>query len=159
MAYTIRELKTRLSRYIRQVKADDTVIITERGKPVGRLIPLPPSLEARLQGLRRCRLSVGGPGMILYLDAIALVERYMAETWGTVCARDLPQVQAGLRPANVREGTPDSVYGCALTKKFVPPSAPNQRVLPPGPTAADHTLSLNRPSSVVQVRHWPVSGS
>jgi len=41
MTYTtvgIRELKTQLSRYIRQVKAGSTVVITDRGKPVGRRI-------------------------------------------------------------------------------------------------------------------------
>ena len=56
MAYTtvgIRELKTQLSRYIRQVKAGSTVVITERGKPVGRITPLPPSLETRLQEMRQ----------------------------------------------------------------------------------------------------------
>lgn len=47
----IRELKARLSTYIRQVKAGRTVIITDRGTPVGRIMPLSPSVEARTQQL------------------------------------------------------------------------------------------------------------
>ena len=47
----IRELKARLSAYIRQVKAGGTVVITERGTPVGRIVPLSPSVETRVQEL------------------------------------------------------------------------------------------------------------
>jgi len=45
----IRELKSRLSHYLRQVKGGATLIITERGRPIGRIVPagLPP--EDRLQ--------------------------------------------------------------------------------------------------------------
>ncbi|MCI0774033.1 MAG: type II toxin-antitoxin system prevent-host-death family antitoxin, partial [Chloroflexi bacterium] len=35
----IRELKNRLSKYLRAVKAGQTILITDRGRPVGRLIP------------------------------------------------------------------------------------------------------------------------
>ena len=40
----IRELKSRLSHYLRQVKGGATLIITERGRPIGRIVPagLPP---------------------------------------------------------------------------------------------------------------------
>ncbi len=44
----IRELKAQLSSHIQQVKAGATVVITERGKPVGRIVPLSPSVDARL---------------------------------------------------------------------------------------------------------------
>ncbi len=47
----IRELKTRLSSYIQQVKAGATLVITERGKPVGRIVPMSPSVETRVQEL------------------------------------------------------------------------------------------------------------
>lgn len=47
----IRDLKTRLSAYIRQVKEGNTVVILERGVPVGRIVPLGPSVEARAQEL------------------------------------------------------------------------------------------------------------
>jgi prevent-host-death family protein len=50
----IRELKAQLSAYLQRVKAGDTVVITERGKVVGRIVPIEPSqpsVEARLQDL------------------------------------------------------------------------------------------------------------
>lgn len=51
MTVGIRELKTRLSSYVQQVKAGATVVITERGRPVGRIVPLSPPLETRMQAL------------------------------------------------------------------------------------------------------------
>jgi prevent-host-death family protein len=53
----IRELKAHLSSYVRQVKAGASVVITERGKPVGRIVPISPSLETRLQELREAGLA------------------------------------------------------------------------------------------------------
>ena len=47
----IRELKAHLSSYLRQVKSGASVVITERGKPVRRIVPIRPSPEARLQDL------------------------------------------------------------------------------------------------------------
>ena len=51
MTVGIRELKTRLSNYVQQVKSGATLVITERGKPVGRIVPLSPSVETRVQEL------------------------------------------------------------------------------------------------------------
>jgi prevent-host-death family protein len=45
----VRELKARLSEYLRQVKAGDTLVITEHGVPVGRLTPAGLSMEERMQ--------------------------------------------------------------------------------------------------------------
>ena len=53
----IRELKTHLSSYVRQVKSGASVIITEHGKPVGRIVPIRPSLETRLQDLSEAGLA------------------------------------------------------------------------------------------------------
>ena len=47
----IRELKNNLSKYMRLVKMGETVLITERGKAIGRIISEGVSLEARLHGL------------------------------------------------------------------------------------------------------------
>ncbi len=47
----IRDLKARLSHYVRQVKSGETVIITERGKPVGRIVPIEKSLDEKMQEL------------------------------------------------------------------------------------------------------------
>jgi len=51
MTVSIRELKARLSNYMQQVKAGATLVITERGKPVGRIVPLSPAVEAWVQEL------------------------------------------------------------------------------------------------------------
>ena len=52
----IRELKSRLSAYLRHVKAGGTVTITERGTPIGRIVPLAQSTEAQLEALSQAGL-------------------------------------------------------------------------------------------------------
>lgn len=52
----IRELKEQLSRYLDQVKSGATVVITERGKPVGQIVAITPSLDDRLQQLAAANL-------------------------------------------------------------------------------------------------------
>ena len=53
----VRELKMHLSRYLRQVKAGKTIIITEHGKPIGQLMPAALPLEERLQAMIRAGLA------------------------------------------------------------------------------------------------------
>ena len=53
---SIRELKRRLSHYLRRAKAGEIVEITERGKPVGRIVPVAFSLEERIEAARRSGL-------------------------------------------------------------------------------------------------------
>ena len=45
----IRELKAQLSNYIREVKRGETLLITERGKPVGRITPVGESVDMRAE--------------------------------------------------------------------------------------------------------------
>lgn len=52
----IRDLKARLSEYLQKVKNGQSIIITEHGKPVGRILPVATSLEERLEMLRRAGL-------------------------------------------------------------------------------------------------------
>jgi prevent-host-death family protein len=52
----IRELKARLSHYMQQVKAGATLVVTERGKPIGRIVPQSPAVEVRIQELVQARL-------------------------------------------------------------------------------------------------------
>ena len=52
----VRELKSRLSHYLRQVKAGQSVIITERGQPVGRIVPVAQTLEERLEAMAQAGL-------------------------------------------------------------------------------------------------------
>jgi len=47
----VRELKARLSKYLREVKAGHTIYITDRGKPVGRLVPPDQPLEQRVKAM------------------------------------------------------------------------------------------------------------
>jgi len=46
-----RELKSRLSQYLRRVKAGQTITVTERGKAIGQIIPIKPSIEDRLRAM------------------------------------------------------------------------------------------------------------
>jgi prevent-host-death family protein len=52
----IRELKSRLSHYIRQVKAGQTVTVTDRGKPVATIGPVAQSLEEKLEAMAQAGL-------------------------------------------------------------------------------------------------------
>jgi len=48
----IRELKTHLSRYVKEVKEGDEILVSERGRIIARLSPVEPHTEAaRLQSL------------------------------------------------------------------------------------------------------------
>lgn len=49
----IREFKSTLSKCIREVKAGRTLIVTEHGHPVARLIPEAASVSERLEALRK----------------------------------------------------------------------------------------------------------
>jgi prevent-host-death family protein len=52
----IRELKSKLSECVREVKDGHTIVVTERGRAVARLIPDSTSLRERLAALK----SAGG---------------------------------------------------------------------------------------------------
>jgi prevent-host-death family protein len=45
----IRELKSSLSACLKEVKSGRAIVITERGKPVGRISPIEESLELALE--------------------------------------------------------------------------------------------------------------
>lgn len=47
----VRELKTHLSAYLRRVREGETITITDRGDPVGRIVPIEENLEDRLKAL------------------------------------------------------------------------------------------------------------
>jgi len=46
-----REIKSKLSEYLRRVKRGETIIVTERGKPIGQIIPIKPTIEEKLQAM------------------------------------------------------------------------------------------------------------
>ncbi len=47
----VRQLKAHLGKWLDQVKSGQTVIITERGKPIGQIVPFPTSRTERMQVL------------------------------------------------------------------------------------------------------------
>jgi prevent-host-death family protein len=49
---SVRELKSRLSHYLRLARGGESVVITDRGVPVGRLVPIERDLEGRIDALR-----------------------------------------------------------------------------------------------------------
>ena len=49
----IRELKSTLSECVREVKAGRTIVVTDHGHPVARIIPETSSLEERVDALKR----------------------------------------------------------------------------------------------------------
>ena len=56
MTVGVRELKSQLSKYLRQVKAGRTIVITEHGRTVGRLVPAEASRDDKLEAMRRAGL-------------------------------------------------------------------------------------------------------
>jgi prevent-host-death family protein len=44
-----RELKSKLSEYMRRVKDGETILVTERGKPIGQIIPVKQTIQEKLQ--------------------------------------------------------------------------------------------------------------
>jgi prevent-host-death family protein len=50
---SVRELKARLSHYLRLTKAGKTVEITEQGTPIGRIVPTSGALAERIEALAR----------------------------------------------------------------------------------------------------------
>ena len=52
----IRELKSRLSHYLRLAKAGESIEITERGTPIGRIVPTTLPVEDRIDAMARSGL-------------------------------------------------------------------------------------------------------
>jgi prevent-host-death family protein len=64
---SVSQLKATLSAYLAGVKAGEEVVITERGKPIAKLVPLRPhtvSLPPQLAGLERAGLLTVGSGKL-----------------------------------------------------------------------------------------------
>ena len=46
-----RELKSKLSEYMRRVKAGETITVTEHGKTIGKIVPVRPTTEERIRAM------------------------------------------------------------------------------------------------------------
>jgi prevent-host-death family protein len=78
-----RELKMRLGSYLRQVEDGATIIVTERGRPVAELRPVPLAKgeeEARLDELAALGILQRGTGALAAFTPIRLTGRPLSET-------------------------------------------------------------------------------
>ncbi|GAB4496612.1 MAG: hypothetical protein OHK0052_06820 [Anaerolineales bacterium] len=64
----IRDLKTRLSEYLNLVRSGQTIVITSRGRAVGRILPVEQPLEQRLQSLQAAGLMAWNGKSLTPLD-------------------------------------------------------------------------------------------
>lgn len=82
----ISKLKAKLSEYISSVKRGEEVLITERGKPVARLVPIEPELaeDERMRDLVKRGLMRPGRGLrgrsLSHLPIVKLPESVILET-------------------------------------------------------------------------------
>jgi len=83
-AAKVSELKAGLSKYLARVKRGEQVVITERGKPVAKLVPLT-STEAAGRGWERIR-ELERQGRLVVRGQGRVPERY----W-TLAIPDLPE--------------------------------------------------------------------
>ncbi len=67
--------------YLRRVQAGATIIITDQGKPIGRSVPMKPSLETQVQELNKAGL--------LAWSGRRLARRTLARTRGRKTVADL----------------------------------------------------------------------
>lgn len=56
----VRELKDHLTRYLRRTRAGESVVVTDRGRPVAILGPIPESAPAEALELRLAQLAERG---------------------------------------------------------------------------------------------------
>ena len=49
---SIRELKSRLSHYLRLIRNGESVVITDRGVPIGRIVPMGQGFDQHLAAMR-----------------------------------------------------------------------------------------------------------
>jgi prevent-host-death family protein len=56
----VRELRQNASRYLKRVESGETIEVTDRGRPVARLVPIQLQGYARLAAEGRIRLGDGG---------------------------------------------------------------------------------------------------
>ena len=65
----VRDLKAHLSEILRLVKRGQTILITDHGQAIGRILPINPSLKERLQSLQEAGLLVWNGQTLPPLDS------------------------------------------------------------------------------------------
>ena len=69
----IRELKSRLSHYLRLTKAGESVVITERGTPIGRIVPMAAPIEQRIDAMTQAGLALWNRKKLKSIPPVAKV--------------------------------------------------------------------------------------
>lgn len=72
---SIRELKSRLSYYLRLVKAGESVEIAERGTPIGRIVPTILPIEDRIEAMAQSGLVLWNKRKLTLMAPVARVRR------------------------------------------------------------------------------------
>ena len=65
MMTSVRELKAKLSRYLKRAAAGEEVTVTSRGRPIARVVPAAPQAEAQPSEAEIRRRLAAIPGIIL----------------------------------------------------------------------------------------------
>ena len=65
MTASVRELKSKLSRYLKRAAAGEEVVVTSRGRPVARLVRVAPRAEEQPSEAELRRRLAAIPGIIL----------------------------------------------------------------------------------------------
>jgi prevent-host-death family protein len=73
MRVNIRELKSRLSHYLRLAKAGEAVEILERGTPIGRIIPAAQPIQDRMEAMAQSGLLLWNKGKLKPMAPVARV--------------------------------------------------------------------------------------
>jgi prevent-host-death family protein len=74
MTVGVRELKSQLSKYLRQVKSGRTVVITEHGKVVAQLGPIGRSTEEKMKAMVKAGLAEWNGKKLKPMKSIARVK-------------------------------------------------------------------------------------
>jgi prevent-host-death family protein len=78
----VRELKSRLSEYLRRVTEGQTVVVTDHGRPVAYIVPCGQPLEARLEMMAQA-------GLLRWSGKKLQPQRPLAQTRGEGSVADL----------------------------------------------------------------------
>ena len=70
---SIRELKARLSHYLRLTRKGESVVITDRGVPIGRIVPIGQDLHQRLAAMQEAGLLQWSGRKLGHRDPVAKV--------------------------------------------------------------------------------------
>lgn len=73
ISVNIRELKSRLSHYLRLTKAGESVVITERGTPIGRIVPSAAPAEERVLAMVQAGLALWNKQKLKPMPPVAKV--------------------------------------------------------------------------------------